>query len=570
MRYYALATDYDGTLAHHGRVDEATLQALERLRSSSRRLILVTGRELDDLSRVFSRLDLFDQVVAENGALLYTPQSREERLLAEKPPEDFVARLRQRGVGPISVGRSVVATWRPHAVTVLQAISELGLELQVIFNKDAVMVLPTGVNKATGLAVALNELGLSRHNVAAIGDAENDHAFLRCCACSAAVANALPTLKERADFVTKGDHGAGVVELIDMMLRDDLQELEPRLTRHHVLLGWTDDERQVGIKPYGESILITGTSGGGKSTMATGLLERLAEQGYQFCIVDPEGDYTTFEKVIVLGDPQRPPNVNEIVKVLEHPEQNVAVNMIGLAIEHRAAFFASLLPHLAEMRTRTGRPHWLVLDETHHLLPASGEASAATLGRDLNGFMFITVHPEHVSKAILSFVDLIIAIGKSPGESIRQTSRCLDEPPPRVPEVELRPGEGLMWRRREGQDPVWFRSEPPRTEMRRHFRKYAEGELEPEKSFYFRGPDRKLNLRAQNLNLFLQIAQGIDDETWMYHLKRGDYSRWLRTALQDEALAAEVEEVERHRKISPKESRELIRASIEERYTAPA
>jgi len=570
MRYYALATDYDGTLAKDGRVDETTLEALERIRASGRRLIMVTGRELDDLGRVFHNLELFDQVVAENGALLYTPKSRQEQLLAEKPPEKFVTLLLKRGVGPISVGRAVVATWRPHEVTVLKTISELGLELQVIFNKDAVMVLPSGINKATGLAVALRELGLSRHNIAGIGDAENDHAFLSCCACSAAVANALPTLKERADFVTKSDHGPGVVELIDMILEDDLQQMEPRLTRHHVLLGWAEDQREVGIRPYGESILIAGTSGGGKSTMATGLLERLAEQGYQFCIVDPEGDYTTFEKVIVLGDPQRPPNVNEIIKVLEHPEQNVAVNMIGLALEHRAAFFASLLPHLAELRTRTGRPHWLVLDETHHLLPATWEVSAASLSRDLHGFMFITVHPEHVSKVILSSVDSIIVIGKSPGETIRQASKSLNEPAPRVPSVELKPGEGLLWRRREQKDPVWFRSEPPRTELRRHYRKYAEGELEPEKSFYFRGPDGKLNLRAQNLNLFLQIAQGVDDETWMYHLKRGDYSRWLGTALQDETLAAEVEEVERRRKITPKESRELIRARIEERYTAPA
>ena len=31
MRYLALATDYDGTLAHHGDVDTPTLAALERV-----------------------------------------------------------------------------------------------------------------------------------------------------------------------------------------------------------------------------------------------------------------------------------------------------------------------------------------------------------------------------------------------------------------------------------------------------------------------------------------------------------------------------------------------------------
>src|SRR3989440_7604012 len=199
MRYLALACDYDGTIAGDGVVNETTVAALERLRSSGRKLILVTGRELDDLQRVFSRFDLFDRVVAENGALLYCPETRAEKTLGDRPPDDFVRELKQRGVGPISVGRVIVATWHPHENTVLEVIRDLGLELQVIFNKGAVMVLPSGVNKATGLSAALAELGLSPHNVVGIGDAENDHAFMRLCECAVAVSNALPMVKERAD-----------------------------------------------------------------------------------------------------------------------------------------------------------------------------------------------------------------------------------------------------------------------------------------------------------------------------------------------------------------------------------
>lgn len=97
MRYYALATDYDGTLASQGRVDDATLAALERLRASGRKLIMVTGRELNDLLHVFPQIDLFDHVVAENGALLYRPASREEKRLGEPPPEAFVDALQKRG-----------------------------------------------------------------------------------------------------------------------------------------------------------------------------------------------------------------------------------------------------------------------------------------------------------------------------------------------------------------------------------------------------------------------------------------------------------------------------------------
>jgi HAD superfamily hydrolase (TIGR01484 family) len=218
MHYLALATDYDGTLAADGRVDDPTIAALTRFQAAGRRLILVTGRELDELRDRCPRLDLFDRVVAENGALLYRPGDRSERILAERPPDSFVAALKARGVGPISVGRVIVATWRPHENTVLDVIRTTGLDLQVIYNKRAVMVLPTRVTKATGLAAALAELGLDARRVAAVGDAENDHAFLASCGYAVAVANAVPALKEIAALVTRADHGAGVVELIDRLL----------------------------------------------------------------------------------------------------------------------------------------------------------------------------------------------------------------------------------------------------------------------------------------------------------------------------------------------------------------
>src|SRR6266581_8123100 len=165
MRYHALACDYDGTIAWDGEVSEDTILALQEVRKSGRKLILVTGRELDDLIKVFPRVDLFDRVVAENGALLYRPATKEQRALAEPPQVNFIERLRQAGIAPLSCGRVIVATWEPHQTKVLELIQELGLDLQVIFNKGAVMVLPAGVNKATGLGAALSELGLSPHNI---------------------------------------------------------------------------------------------------------------------------------------------------------------------------------------------------------------------------------------------------------------------------------------------------------------------------------------------------------------------------------------------------------------------
>lgn len=231
MQYLVLATDYDGTLARDGHVDEQTLEALRQVRDSGRKVILVTGRELSQLQATFPAIGLCDVVVAENGALLFWPEENREEVLGEPPPESFVAEMSRMDVKPFSLGRVVFATWRPHEVAILETIQRLGLGLQIIFNKRAVMVLPSHITKATGLAVALERLKISPNQVVGIGDAENDHAFLDSCGVSAAVDNALPALKEHCDLVTAGDHGRGVVELVGRLLADDLASLGPRKPR---------------------------------------------------------------------------------------------------------------------------------------------------------------------------------------------------------------------------------------------------------------------------------------------------------------------------------------------------
>ena len=202
MRYLALAADYDGTLAKDGRVARRTVDALKRVAASGRKLILVTGRELPQLLEIFPEIGLFDRVVAENGALLYRPATRETEALAQAPPQSLVDELQRCRIEPLAIGRSIVATLQPHAGRVLEAIQQLGLELQVIFNKGAVMVLPANVNKSSGLSAALAELGLSPHNVVAIGDAENDHAMLQLAEYSSRCREPVPTLREQADRTT--------------------------------------------------------------------------------------------------------------------------------------------------------------------------------------------------------------------------------------------------------------------------------------------------------------------------------------------------------------------------------
>ena len=230
FRWQAIAADYDGTLANNGRVAKDTVQTLQRVRESGRKIVLITGRELESLQSVFTEVGIFDLIVAENGALLYHPSTGEEKLLGKIPPVAFVEKLRQSDANPLSVGRSIVATVRPYEAAVYQAIRELGLDLQVIFNRESVMTLPAGVDKATGFRAALAELGLSSASVVGFGDAENDFAFLSLCGFSVAVANAIPSLKERVHLVTSGEDGAGVVEVLQKLLtaEDSLTWPTPR------------------------------------------------------------------------------------------------------------------------------------------------------------------------------------------------------------------------------------------------------------------------------------------------------------------------------------------------------
>jgi hydroxymethylpyrimidine pyrophosphatase-like HAD family hydrolase len=568
MRYLALAVGYDGTAASHNELADSARLAIERLRTSGRRIILVTGRRVENLLEVCPAIGLFDRVVAENGAVVYDPKRREDTVLATPVPRRVVDRLRERGVVPIELGKVLVATRDPHGPVVFDVIRELGLELQVIVNRSAIMVLPPGTNKATGLKFALRQLGLSQHEAVAIGDAENDHSFLSCCECGVAVANAVASLKEAVEIVTRGANGDGVAELIDELIANDLERMEGKIDRHLVLLGERSDGTEVRIPPYGRNLLIAGPSGTGKSTLTAGVVERLIDKGYQVCLIDPEGDYGTVGAVMPLGNPQRTPSVNEVLSVLEEPAVNLSINLLGLPLEDRPLYFSQLIPGLIALRARTGRPHWIVLDEAHHMLPQTWGHAASTLPQKLGETILVTVHPDHVAPAVLAPIDVVVAIGHSPertlGTFARATGHSLAWPKGLGSEA----GKVVAWFVRDNEAPFSMRPQPGRAERIRHLRKYAEGNMRY-RSFFFRGPDHRHNLRAQNLAVFCQIAEGIDEPTWMFHLRQSDYSRWFRDAVKDNFLADEMERIERRNDLSPQQARHLVRELVAARYTLP-
>jgi HAD superfamily hydrolase (TIGR01484 family) len=565
MRILALACDYDGTLATHGIVDRATVEALARFRESGRKLILVTGRELPELIAIFDVIDLFEWVVAENGALLYHPATKKEKPLAAAPDEQFVAQLRARGVAPCSVGRVIVATWQPHETTVLATIRDLGLEMQVIFNKGAVMVLPSGVNKATGLAAALYEMKMSAHNVAGIGDAENDHALVACCEVGAAVANSVAMLKQHADWVASDSHGAGVRQLIDRLLADDCADVQLAIDRHDILLGHERNGTEFRLSASGSNVLVAGNLESGEPSASSTIVERLVDRGYQVCVLDPEGDYEGFENCIPIGSATQAPTLEAVLKVLEAPNQSVIVNLFGLGREDQRLFTERLLRALDELRKRKGRPHWLVINDEEQLWPATHRDTQA-IQRGLESTMLVTLKPQELSRELLAEMNLFVIEGQTAEETAKSIAAKIGWKASLSEFIPSRDGEVVAFQSEQRAGLKLLKLAPSRYHRRRRMQRLVHGELEPANSFYFRGPEGKSRLRAQNLTVFLQLLEGVDDESWLFHLHQRDYSRWFRDALKDIELADVIGTLEESG-LGAAESRRRIRERILEHYS---
>jgi hydroxymethylpyrimidine pyrophosphatase-like HAD family hydrolase len=553
MIVHVLAVDYDGTIADHGRVAPATVAALARVRESGRKLLLVTGRMLPDLRQVCGDLDaMFDAVVAENGALLYFPARREVRTLGAAPEPSLVEGLRRRGVR-MDLGSSIIATDEVFAQPALAAIRDAGVERALVFNKGSLMLLPGGVTKGTGLAAALTALELSPHNLTGIGDAENDHAFLALCEGAVAVADAVPALRERADYVTRGPASAGVVEFIDEHVLTDATALIPGLRRHHLELGQAADGESVTIPAHGTKLLVVGASETGKSTLTGVLVERLAATSRAFCLLDPEGDHqglAELEGVVVLGGRPGPtlPSSEELRQLLRQPSARLVLNLSALTLSEKVTYATQVLGVVAAVRSISGLPHWLIVDEAHHIAPAEGSSAVDMLRLAGESLTLTTLTAAQLAPEVRRLASVVASTDLHAFQEALGILQADRGEPVRAPDVSshaLERGEALLISM-DGAGPRAQRFQVARrgVQHRRHLRKYAEGELPPDRSFYFRGPRGALNLRAVNLKRFCELAEGVDEATWAYHLARGDYSAWMREMIKDEELADEVAALE--------------------------
>jgi hydroxymethylpyrimidine pyrophosphatase-like HAD family hydrolase len=572
LNVHAFATDYDGTIADANRVAAPTARALERVRASGRKLLLVTGRMLADLRGVCPDLDrMFDAVVAENGALVYFPDRRELRTLGDPPEPALVDALRRRGV-PFDLGAAILATDAQFAEPALAAIQETGVNRTPIFNKGALMLLPGGVTKGTGLAVALAALEISPHNMVGIGDAENDHAFLALSECAVAVADAVPALRERADYVTRAPSAAGVVEFIEEHLLHDLVALIPRLTRHHLPLGEQLDGAPVTVAAHGTRLLIIGPSGSGKSTLTGVLVERVVESGRTLLLLDPEGDYRTLselERVVVFGGKgeRALPTADEVDQLLRQPAASLVLDLSAMSRSEKVAYATTVLATVAIVRSSLGLPHWLVVDEAHHVFPAEGSPAAELLRPGAESLALITLAATDLTASVRPLANVLASTEVA---AFRDGTRTVlaargGDAVVAVGEAALDRGEAALAWLEPVPRAVRFRVSRRRSQHRRHLRKYTEGELPPDRSFFFRGPTASLNLRAANLVRFVELAEGVDEATWAFHLERGEYSAWVREMIKDPELAAEIAAVERAG-LRPADARTRILEQLRHRY----
>ncbi|RPI59142.1 MAG: ATP-binding protein, partial [Lysobacterales bacterium] len=378
-------------------------------------------------------------------------------------------------------------------------------------------------------------------------------------------------IRDTADILLRGDAGVGLRELAAEIIASDLEATRSP-ERQQLRFGVDEHRVPVTLEPYNGCILVCGASASGKSTVARRIVESLQKLSYQFCVIDPEGDYEEQQGAVVIGKPDAEPRREEVVQLLEDYGVNGVVCMTGVPISDRPRYFSALLTDVMQMRTRYGRPHWLVIDEAHHLLPAEWEVPNALLPETLVNVVLVTVHPELLSPEMRRRVTHFVAVGPTAPEMLREFAVLRGVPlaaSAQAPAADPDVGEVLLFRCEDGSCRR-LRIEPPSAEQRRHTRKYAVGQLPPDRSFYFRGPEGKLNLRAQNLLQFLEVAAGVDDDTWMYHFRRADYSRWFRDVIKDPELAAAAAAVERDPFQSRGNALAALRTAVEARYTLPA
>ena len=544
----AVAVDLDGTLTKNDDLSGRVLAALDVVQQDGVAAVLVTGRIPTELERAYPGLvERFDAVVGENGAVLIVED--DVRSLAAPVEDSLAAELSAHQV-PFRRGEVLLAGDAADAPAVLESVGALGLDCQIVRNRDTLMVLPAGVSKGTGLLAALAELGVSPHNTLAVGDAENDLSLLEAAEVGVAVANAVPSLRAHADVVLEEPDGAGVATLLSGPIVSGEQPVRP--ARRRVRIGRFADGTPATVPGAQANILLCGETGAGKSHLAGLLVERWIDAGYVVLVIDMEGEHVALHRLrtaIVLDDQ---PSARELVSLLGQRSLSVVLDLSALEPRERLDYLGSLAGVVEAQRAASSLPHWIVVDEAHETLRAGGVAANVFRPAD-RGYCLITYRPEQLASDALAAIDVTITLTD-----------------PALPAPRGTPASASATLRETGAAERSFVVAARRTPHVRHRRKYAVTRLPAHQRFHFRRPNGTIIATAGELTEFGRMLGDLDASVIAHHLEHGDFSRWITGTIQDPQLGAIASAIERD--VLNRRAADILRArqrlldEIESRY----
>ena len=548
MKLAAIAIDYDGTIADKGVFDPGARDAIAQLRLHGLAVILVTGRRLDELTRVAGNVGCFSAIVAENGAVLHFPESGRHAVIGHAPSPRLIDALQRRGIDVV-VGESVIETDASRATSVLDVIRALEQPQILAFNRGRLMVLPPGIAKSAGLARVLSTLRMSIHNTIGIGDAENDHDLLDACEVGVAVQWGSPALRSVADEVIAGSGPPDVAPYLRSLLQQRRLSSK-QMGRRRLLLGHQHDGQPLHLAIRGRTVLIAGEPGSGKSWLAGLLCEQLILQGYCLCIVDPEGDYRSLEAlpgVVVMGGDEPPPRARELTQTLRYPDTSVVIDLSKLSHEGKKEYLRELLPLLAALRRQTGLPHKILIDEAHYFL---GEPDGRHLvDAELAGYILVTFRVSGIDPHVCAAGDTVVIVTRETDAHEQAALRGICEATVgAVPEVlfeDLSLSEAaLLPGAEESHGTVRrFRIGPRLTSHVRHRTKYLDMPIAEPQAFVFTHNGRPAP-RARSLKEFVDHLAQMAETDLAPYLLRHDFSRWLEHVFRDCPLATHVKAIE--------------------------
>jgi hydroxymethylpyrimidine pyrophosphatase-like HAD family hydrolase len=563
----AIAIDYDGTLTDEGRPAADVLAALRTVRQRGRVIVLVTGRILSELRIAFPGVDgEFDAIVAENGAVLADADGIRD--LAVPVDAALAQALAHRDV-PVRHGRVLLACDTTHASAVGEEIARLGLDCQQIRNRGALMVLPGGVTKGTGLIQALGNLGISRHSTLAIGDAENDHHLLAVCELGVAVANAVDALKHHADLVLEHADGSGVAEF----LRGPIVagDRTPPPNHWQLTLGIDETGNELQVPASQMNLLLVGASGSGKSYLAGSLVEQLVRLDYSVLVLDREGDHRALAErrgILAVGGRDPLPDALQLATLIRHRFGSVIIDLSRHDDQEQHDYVVSITPSVLAQRAVTGLPHWIFVDEAH-TLPVGDGAWADALSAGEKGFCLSTYLPDHLPEIVRDSTDLLVLCAGTGAQEAQVQRYVSDTDGASIEEVawllDGERGRALLLDRAGPSAPRPFTMQRRSSGHVRHWHKYIDGQLPERLRFYFTGSDRA----AGNLREFHRHLAACSDSSLATHARHHDFSRWILEVLQDADLAGTIEAIEgrlRAEQMAVEGLRDAIQLAIEIRY----